>query len=396
MIPAITNTDALIQPGAGRKCRPVVLLLGMMLMGWLVSARPLPASDDAGYRRVTGPCRFEFPRDHGAHPGYRTEWWYYTGNLTASDGSRFGFQLTFFRRQLRPSDDRRHWPEKPSAWRTNQIFLAHAALTDIDGGRHYAAEDVSRGALDLAGVEQHGSEVRVFLGNWETVVGPEAHALAMTGEDFGFNLRLEPAKAPVAHGDQGYSRKGTDPARASCYYSFTRLNTRGVILFKGRQLTVEGLSWMDHEYSTAPLEPGIRGWSWFSLQFDNGAELMLFLLNLEAGGYHPASSGTLVAADGTATPVNAKQIQAEVLRTWKSPATGAEYPLGWRLRLDGIGLDLTIQTPVDDQEMKTSQTTGVTYWEGSVAAEGRYGGQEIKGRGYMELTGATQAMDERL
>ncbi|MDJ0876376.1 MAG: lipocalin family protein, partial [Desulfobacterales bacterium] len=159
---------------------------------------------------------------------------------------------------------------------------------------------------------------------------------------------------------------------------------------------VEGLSWMDHEYSTAPLEPGIRGWSWFSLQFDNGAELMLFLLNLEAGGYHPASSGTLVAADGTATPVNAKQIQAEVLRTWKSPATGAEYPLGWRLRLDGIGLDLTIQTPVDDQEMKTSQTTGVTYWEGSVAAEGRYGGQEVKGRGYMELTGATQAMDERL
>lgn len=368
------------------------ILLAVILAGGILAL----AADDAGYRRVTGPCGFEFPRDHGAHPGYRTEWWYYTGNLVAENGARFGFQLTFFRRQLRPSVERDRWPQPPSAWRTDQVFLAHAALTDIDGDKHYHAEDMSRGALGLAGVEKLENKVRVFLGDWETVIGPRVHTLAMADDEFGFDLRLTPVKALVAHGDGGYSRKGTDPARASCYYSFTRMATTGTLRLQDRRFKVEGLSWMDHEYSTAPLEPGIRGWSWFSLQLDNGVELMLFLLNLEAGGHHPASSGTLVAVDGTVTAVPSASIQAEVLRRWTSPETGAEYPLAWRLRLAEPALDMRIETPVDDQEMQTGQTTGVTYWEGSVTAAGRLGEQEVKGRGYMELTGGKQAMDEKL
>ena len=153
---------------------------------------------------------------------------------------------------------------------------------------------------------------------------------------------------------------------------------------------------MDHEFSTAPLEPGIGGWYWFSIQFDNDTELMLFLLNLEAGGYHPASSGTLVAADGQTTTISFESIRADVLRNWTSPETGTEYPLGWRLRLGKPELDLTIQTPVDGQEMITTHSTGVTYWEGSITVEGRYGAKKVKGRGYMELTGQTQGMDERL
>ncbi len=378
------------------RCRHTSWLIGLWLFFIVAAPGPAANADDTGYKRVTGPCRFEFPRDHGAHPGFRTEWWYYTGNLEAPDGARFGFQLTFFRRQLRPSSERSHWPPRPSAWRTNQLFLAHAALTDIGGGKHYSAEDMSRGALGLAGAERQGDTVRVFLGAWETVIGPQVHRLAMQGEDFGFDLLLEPGRPPVAHGDDGYSRKGTDPERASCYYSFTRLKTSGTVRLQGRRLAVTGASWMDHEYSTAPLEPGIRGWSWFSVQLDNGADLMLFLLNLEAGGYHPASSGTLVAADGTATAVSFDNIHAEVLRHWTSPSTGAEYPLGWRLQLKGIDMDLTIRTPVDDQEMQTGQTTGVTYWEGSIAVEGLDGDKPVKGRGYMELTGRQQAMDEKL
>ena len=373
--------------------RPSGWLWGFGLVFVAVAA---VAADADGYRRVTGPCDFEFPRDHGAHPGFRTEWWYYTGNLEASDGARFGFQLTFFRRQLRPAPEQANGPQRPSAWRTNQIYLAHAALTDIDGNRHYAAEDIRRGALGLAGAERHGDAVRVFLGQWETVIRPPAHTLRMAGEDFGFDLRLEPVKAPVAHGDGGYSRKGTDPERASCYYSFTRLKTSGSVRLQDRRRAVSGTSWMDHEYSTAPLEPGIRGWSWFSLQLDNGTELMLFLLNLEAGGYHPASSGTLVAVDGKTTAIAFDSIRAEVLRRWSSPSTGADYPLGWHLRLSAIDLDLTIRTPVDDQEMETGRTTGVTYWEGSITAEGSSGGKPVKGRGYMELTGRNQAMDEKL
>ncbi|MGD9250924.1 MAG: lipocalin-like domain-containing protein [Desulfobacterales bacterium] len=371
-------------------------LLALLLVVYPVSTGPFAGGDDAGYHAVTGPCGFEFPRDHGAHPGFRIEWWYYTGNLRAPDGARFGFQLTFFRHQLRPAADRRQWPQPASAWRTNQVFLAHAALTDIDGGRHYHAEDIGRGVLDLAGVETRGQDVRVFLRDWETVIGPQGHRLAMTGAEFGFDLHLKPVKDLVAHGDHGYSRKGNDPARASCYYSFTRLKTSGTIRFKDLRLKVEGLSWMDHEYSTAPLEPGIRGWSWFSLQFDNGTELMLFLLNLKAGGYHSASSGTLVAPDGTTTAVTSDHIQAEPLRQWQSPHSGAEYPLAWRLRVHQPDLELRITTPVDDQEMTTSRTTGVTYWEGSVTAEGRMAGQDVKGRGYMELTGQAQAMDDKL
>ncbi len=371
-------------------------LLALLLAVISAAALPVASDDDAGYHTVTGPCDFEFPRDHGAHPGFRTEWWYYTGNLRAADGARFGFQLTFFRHQLRPADDRRQWPQPASSWRTEQIFLAHAALTDIGAGRHYQAEDIARGVLDLAGVETRAQDVRVFLRDWEAVIGPRGHALAMTGAEFGFDLHLAPAKDPVAHGDRGYSRKGTDPARASCYYSFTRLKTSGTLRLMGRRFEVEGLSWMDHEYSTAPLEPGIRGWSWFSLQFDNGMELMLFLLNLKAGGYHPASSGTLVAPDGTTTAVTSDHIQAEALRQWKSPHSDAEYPLAWRLRVRQPDLDLRIATPVDDQEMITSRSTGVTYWEGSVTAQGRMAGQDVNGRGYMELTGQVQAMDDKL
>ncbi len=379
-----------------RNLRCISFLIGILLVVGQVLGVRAQDPDDAGYRRVTGPCRFEFPRDHGAHPGYRIEWWYYTGNLATPNGERFGFQLTFFRRQLRPSADRRQWPQPASAWRTNQIYLAHAALTDVDGGKHYFAEDISRAALGLAGVEVQETGIRVFIRDWETVIGPQVHELAMSGNDFGLDLRLTPIKAPVGHGDQGYSRKGTDPARASCYYSFTRLKTSGTIRLRDQRWEVEGLSWMDHEYSTAPLEPGIRGWSWFSIQFDNGVDLMLFLLNLEDGGYHPASSGTLVAADGTTTAVTSHHIQADVLRHWTSPASGGQYPLDWRLRIREPALDLNIRTPVDAQEMVTRQSAGVTYWEGSITVEGQYGGQAVRGRGYMELTGRQQAMDERL
>jgi predicted secreted hydrolase len=380
------------------RLRHVGWRLGLLLALVAVSvpAGQAQPTDDTGYQRVGGPCGFEFPRDHGAHPGYRTEWWYYTGNLRAQDGARFGFQLTFFRRQLRPSADRAKWPEQASAWRTNQIFLAHAALTDIEEGRHYAAEDISRGALGLAGAERQGDTVRVFLGSWATVIGPQVHELTMQDADFGFDLRLEPVKALVAHGDGGYSRKGTDPARASCYYSFTRLQTHGTIRLQGRPIGVAGLSWMDHEFSTAPLEPGIRGWYWFSIQLDNQTELMLFLLNLEDGGYHPASSGTLVGPDGRTTAIAFESIQADVLRNWTNPETGTAYPLGWRLRLHQPELDLTIQTPVDDQEMITTHSTGVTYWEGSITVEGRYGANQVSGRGYMELTGQAQGMDRKL
>jgi len=366
--------------------RIIPIVAGVIVLFGLL-AGSLQGDDTAGFQSVTGPCRFSFPEDHGAHPGYRTEWWYYTGNLTATTGERFGFQLTFFRRQLRPSDTLREWPVPASAWRTNQIYLAHAALTDLGGQRHVMAEKVSRQGLGMADTETDGKETRVFLHEWETRITPDAHHLRMTDPAFSLDLTLVPTKGPVPHGVDGYSRKGSSPEQASCYYSFPRMVAKGQISVGTTVYRVSGLGWMDHEFSTAPLAEGVIGWDWFSLQLDDQRELMIYLLRLETGGLHPASSGTLMGPDGQVTHLVQSDFRTRVTRRWTSPVTGASYPLDWELALPGHDLTLQLTAALDDQEMITGDSTGVTYWEGSVSVRGQTGGVPVTGRGYMELTG---------
>jgi len=365
--------------------RTIRILFGVIIL--LLVAGQTNADDSAGYLSVTGPCRFNFPEDHGAHPGYRTEWWYYTGHLTAATGERFGFQLTFFRRQLRPSDTLRDWPEPASAWRTNQIYLAHAALTDLSARRHVMAERMSREALGMAGAVMDAKGTRIYLNDWETVIAPTGHTLRMTDEAFDLALTLAPTKGPIPHGDSGYSRKGADPQQASCYYSFPRMTASGRVRIGENEYAVTGQGWMDHEFSTAPLAEGVTGWDWFSLQLDDQRELMIYLLRLDTGEMHPASSGTLIGPEGQVTHLTQMDFQAQVTRRWTSPATGATYPLGWELTLPGHGLKLALTASLDDQEMITTGSTGVTYWEGSLSVNGRSGGMAVAGRGYMELTG---------
>ena len=181
------------------------------------------AADKNGYLAVTGPCNLTFPQDHGSHPGFRTEWWYYTGNLASEAGSRYGFQLTFFRSQISPPGADQHWPKPASKWRTQQIYLAHAAVSDLSAERHLAVDDVVRGALGLAGVDRNQSKITtVHLKNWYAKIGSGIHAIKMFSDSFAFDLQLTPEKNPVLHGQAGYSRKGGSPDSASCYYSFTR------------------------------------------------------------------------------------------------------------------------------------------------------------------------------
>ena len=290
-----------------------------MLILLFVCAGPTQGEETDGFTAVTGPCRFTFPLDHGAHPGFRTEWWYYTGNLATASGERFGFQLTFFRRQLRPLDACRDWPEPASAWRTNQIYLAHAALTDVSRRRHVMAEKISREGLGMAGAVQDQKTVRVFLHDWETVIAPAGHRLRMRDPQFHLALELVPTKGPIAHGEGGYSRKGSLPEQASCYYSFPRLQAHGRIGIGETVHEVDGAAWMDHEYSTAPLAEGVTGWDWFSLQLDDQRELMFFLLRLKTGGLHPASAGTLIEPDGRTVHLSHKDFQPRVTRRWTSP-----------------------------------------------------------------------------
>jgi predicted secreted hydrolase len=355
------------------------------------------AEDDSeGYLQVTGPCGLEFPRDHAAHPGYRTEWWYYTGNLASEGGRLFGFQFTIFRSQISPPADEGTPAQPGSAWRTKQVYFGHLAISDLAGGRHWQAEEISRGALGMAGARQKEGRTRIWLHDWSVRIEPDGHHLSAETLQFDIHLSLSPMKPVVLHGEDGYSRKGSSAGRASCYYSFTRMAASGKLTIGAQEFSVRGQSWMDHEFSTALLEPGIVGWDWFSLQLSDNTEIMFFLLRTDSGGLHPASGGTFVDPGGRPTPLDLRSVTLTVLDRWKSPHTDAVYPSRWRLQVDSRGIDLAVVSNLADQEMRAENTTGTVYWEGSVSVDGRSGSRDVTGAGYMELTGYAEAFDKPL
>ncbi len=353
----------------------------------------LSAADNAAFISVTGPCNLEFPKDHGPHPGYRTEWWYYTGNLHSKSGSRYGFQLTFFRSQISPGDAKKTDTKPASKWRTQQLYLAHAAVSDLSERKHLQAQQLSRGALGMAGATQESQHTTVFIRNWHAKISPHSHHLKADTDSFAFDLHLKPLKELILHGEAGYSRKGRSRERASCYYSFTRLETHGTLSLDGKTIAVSGLSWMDQEFSSAPLEPSLTGWDWFSLMLSDHTELMVYLLRQKDGSFGIASSGTFVDPSGKSRHLTRDEFKVEVLDTWKSLKSGAIYPARWRLRVLPLSLEVIISPNLADQEMHTTESTGVTYWEGSVSIEGTVQNLPVKGEGYVELTGYAKSFD---
>jgi predicted secreted hydrolase len=364
----------------------------MVLLCIAASVGIAAADDSSGFLSVTGPCRMEFPRDHAPHPGFRTEWWYWTGNLKSETGRHFGFQLTFFRYQLTPFGGAAEWPELHSAWRSRQIYLGHAALSDLSAKRHFQAEQVGREALGLGGWVQWGPDITFFLRNWSAVILSDSQRLKAGGEGFSFDLDLKPAKELVPHGIDGYSRKGSTPERASCYYSFSRLETTGSVTVAGKSIPVQGVSWMDHEFSTAPLESGTVGWDWFSIQLSDKTEIMIFLLRTEGGSVHPASSGSYIDASGALRHLDRSYFEIDVLDTWKSKQSGATYPSRWRVNIPLLGIELGLVSNLPDQEMRTAGSMGGAYWEGSVSVKGSKGGSPVDGNGYVEMTGYADPM----
>jgi predicted secreted hydrolase len=342
----------------------------------------------AGFARALAPRPFVFPADHGPHPEFRSEWWYYTGNLTAPEGRRFGFQLTIFRQALAPRP-----PERESAWAASQVYLAHFALSDVARGRFRSFERVSRGALGLAGAR--AAPFRAWLATWSAAGPPlprgaasatPMHLTAAAGAGDGgaaIDLTLDPGKPPVLQGDRGLSRKGTEPGQASYYYSLTRMPARGTVRAGGETLPVAGLAWMDREWSTSSLGRGLVGWDWFAMQLDDGREVMLYRLRRRDGGADPASQGTLVERDGASRPLAWSAVRLTPAGGWTSPRSGARYPARWRLAIPAEGLDLDLRPDLADQELDTSYR----YWEGAVGASGTAGGRPVAGSGYVELTG---------
>jgi len=345
-----------------------------------MDAAPAQGADD--WARVTAPRKWSFPRDFGAHPEYRTEWWYFTGNLKDGEGKRYGYQLTFFRRGIRL-----HLPPASGPWDLRDIYPAHFALTDVSGDRFRSADRLSRAGPGLAGASREGMNVWVL--SWSARM--EGTAILLEARDGGMelSLRLHPRKPPVVHGASGFSRKGPAPGQASYYVSLTDLETHGSLRLPGSPapVSVRGVSWFDQELGSNQLAPGQKGWDWFSLHLSDGRDLMIYLLRLEDGSVEPASSGTLVAADGSARHLKLSEISVSALGRWKSPHSKAEYPARWRIRIPPAGIDLTVAPLVADQELRTESSTGITYWEGAVAGEGVSGGRGVTCEGYAELTG---------
>jgi predicted secreted hydrolase len=344
-------------------------------------AETLRATSDEGYARAIEPREFRFPADHGPHPEFRTEWWYYTGNLETAGGRRFGFQLTFFRSALAPE-----MPARESAWATRQAWLAHLAVSDLDGGRFHSFERWSRGAAGLAGAR--AEPFRVWVKDWAAQgaggQAPPMHLAASEG-DIGIDLLLQQGKPPVLQGDRGLSRKGTEIGDASYYYSLTRMPATGTVRLGGGCFAVSGLAWMDREWSTSSLGRDQVGWDWFALQLSDGADLMLYRLRRKDGFADPASGGTVVSPSAETRHLALPDFQIAGSGEWHSPRSGARYPARWRVRIPSDEMELEIRPALADQELDVS----FRYWEGAVEIAGTRRGRPVHGRGYVELTGYT-------
>ena len=330
----------------------------------------------AEWRLALPGWEYRFPRDHGNHPDFKTEWWYFTGNLTAADGREFGYQLTFFRQGIL-SDDL----ITLSRFVTRDIKFAHFALSDLSKPKFTFREKISRGAFGEAGFEK--GERLVWIDDWSCDFDGTFRIKARDGETK-LDLTLKSLKPPAIQGQKGVSQKSTGAGEASHYYSLTRLQTTGSLTIDGQQIAVEGFSWFDHEWATNQLAADQVGWDWFSLQFDDNTELMLFQLRKRDGQRDTHSSGLFVAADGSTTFVSSADFTLEAGRLWKSPVSAGEYPLEWKLAIPSLDLSVTVRAAADNQELTLSP---IVYWEGAVRAEGTRQGKPLKAKGYLEMTG---------
>lgn len=363
---------------------PAALLLALASLAGCQDRAPPPLTPNAvlgaagrgGFHAVTSPRAFAFPRDHGAHPEYRTEWWYVTGHLEAP-GREFGYQLSLFRFGLEPGSE-----SAGSGWAAGHLYLGHFALSDLGAGRFHAAERLSRGAAGLAGASE--DRLEVFVEDFSMSSSEGALRLRAADSGYALDLHLDASGEPVLNGEGGLSRKGAAPGQASYYYSMPRMSGGGTVrLPGGDEFAVRGDGWLDREWSSEGLAPDQAGWDWFAISLDDGSTLMLYRLRDRRGDSHAYSGGTWVAPGAEPRTLAAGEVEYRVRRRWLSPLTGARYPLAWRIEIPALELELEVDPLLDAQELDLS----FRYWEGAVRVRGTRAGQPLPGRGYLELTG---------
>ncbi len=339
--------------------------------------------------------RWQFPRDHWSHPDYKTEWWYFTGHLGVSGdtAARYAYQFTVFRVGVLPRA-----PEPGSDWAAQMLVMGHAAITDLATGRHVFSEVLYRAIPLLGGFGAPGDSLVAWSrgpagtdDRWTLRWADSGFAFRMADTRLGlaFDLVTRPRKPLAFQGPGGLSRKGAGPTAASLYYSFPRLDTRGTLTHEGRTMAVEGVSWMDKEFGSNQLGANQVGWDWFSLQLDDGRDLMLYLLR-DSTGRTDFASGTIIPPEGEPRYLSAADFGAEPGRRWTSPSSRAAYPLGWTITIPGADLRLTIEPLADDQENHSRIIPRLFYWEGAVAVRDAAGRRV--GRGFVELVGYGRGM----
>ncbi|MGB7284024.1 MAG: lipocalin-like domain-containing protein [Candidatus Acidiferrum sp.] len=364
-----------------RRVRDSLIALAALLAAMLLSFHPLAAQ----YRTAVPGYHFEFPRDYFNHPDFQTEWWYYTGNLKSPNGHRYGFELTFFRQALNRD------PDQSSTWDLKDLYLAHLALSDLDGHHFYHAERINRAGPGIAGVDEPSA--RIWNGNWRIRWEGSDQELQATDNQFQLRLTLHLEKPPVIHGENGVSQKSQGPGHASYYISLTRLTATGILALNGATIKLVGLAWMDHEFFTHQLEPNQVGWDWLSLQLDDSTELMLFRIRRKDGSLDPFSAGTYVDAQGKSFHLRAHDFILQPLaETWTSPATHAIYATAWKIAIPKLGIELEAHTPLADQELAGDTNYVPPYWEGAITLTGHRGLAPLAGVGYLEMTGYDHAI----
>lgn len=329
------------------------------------------------FARVDEPRTFKFPQDHFSHPEYRIEWWYLTGNLEAETGNQYGYQITFFRTALKPGS-----PQRSSRWASHQIWMAHLAVSDINQQKHYQSQRLSRAAIGLAGIQQQ--PFKIWLEDWQIIAtgqGDFPWHIVAKDKQVEIDLLVNPLKSVVLQGDRGLSQKSSQPGNASYYYSFTRLKTTGTITVNGAEHKVNGLSWLDREWSTSALGKNQSGWDWFSLQFNSGEELMYYQLRDKTGKSDRNSQGKWVKTNGETINLKRQDVKLVAIDYWQAES-GGKYPVKWRLRIPKISQDLLIKAAIDDQLMRGS----IHYWEGAVMVYQTNNNKPV-GKGYLEMTG---------
>jgi predicted secreted hydrolase len=345
-------------------------------LGLMVLPNSPRAAQSEAFAPVVPGRVLRFPQDEGAHPEFRTEWWYVTGWLE-TEAQPLGFQVTFFRTRPHPGSG------NPSRFDPRDILILHAAVSERAYGRLRHVQRGARAGFGLA--EAATGATAVHIGDWFLQASGSGYATRIDADDFLLDLQLQPTQPPLLQGENGYSRKGPQPESASYYYSLPHLRVGGRVSIEGRMRAVRGSAWFDHEWSSEYMAPQAEGWDWAGINLEDGSALMAFRMRAQDGGTFWAA-GTLRTANERRT-FKPSEVVWTPSRFWRSPRTGASYPVATVVRVGELAVELIPM--MDDQENDARITTGAVYWEGAVTAH--IGGRPA-GRGYMELTGYTRKL----